>query len=73
MFDDICLYIKQYKNDKIKIKQLYDILNGEFFEICKNQEFNELLYPFKRVISCFFSIPIISSLEYDVSGVGLSV
>ena len=34
MFDDICLYIKQNKNDKIKIKQMYAILNDEFFEIC---------------------------------------
>ena len=73
MFDDICKYIKQYKTDKIKIKLLYDILNEEFFEICKYQEFNELFYPFKVVISCFFSIPILSGLEYDVSGVGLSV
>ena len=73
MFDDICKYIKQYKTDKIKIKLLYDILNEEFFEICKYQEFNELFYPFKVVISFFFSIPILSGLEYDVSGVGLSV
>ena len=71
MFDDICLYIKQNKNDKIK--QMYAILNDEFFEICKNQEFIELLHPFKIIISCFFSKYIISSLEYDVSGVGLSV
>ena len=73
LFDDICLYVKQYKNDKIKIKQMYDILNDEFFEICKYQEFNELLYPFKLVISCFFSKPILSSLEYVVSGAGLPV
>ena len=71
MFDDICLYIKQNKNDKIK--QMYAILNDEFFEICKNQEFIELLHPFKIIISCFFSKYIISSLEYDVSGAGLPV
>ena len=73
MFDDICLYIKQNKNDKIKIKQMYAILNDEFFEICKNQEFIELLHPFKIIISCFFSKYIISSLVYDVSGAGLRV
>ena len=75
MFDIICKYIEQYKTDKIKIKQLYNTLNEkwcEIFEICKNQEFNELFYPFKVVISCFFSNTILSSLEY-VSGAGLSV
>ena len=76
LFDNICKYIKQYKNDKIKIILLYNSLNEklcEIFEICKNQEFDELFYPFKLVISFFFSKSILSSLEYDVSGAGLPV
>ena len=73
MFDDICIYIKQNKNDKIKIKQMYDILNYEFFVISKNQEFNEILYPFKLVISFFFSIRLHLLSNDDVSGLGLCV
>ena len=73
MFDDICIYIKQNKNDKIKIKQMYNILNYEFFVLSKNQEFNEILYPFKLVISFFFSIRLHLLSNDDVSGLGLRV
>ena len=75
MFDDICIYIKQNKNDKIKIKQMYDILNYEFFVLSKKQEFNNLriLYPFKLVISFFFSIRFHLLSNDDVSGLGLRV
>ena len=58
MFDDICLYIYEHKNDKNKIKQMYIVLNDEFFEICKNKEFAELLYPFKVVISFFLHLTV---------------
>ena len=58
MFDDICLYIYQYKNDKDKIKQMNIVLNDEFFEICKNKEFVELLFPFKLVISFFLHLTV---------------
>ena len=71
MFDDICKYIKKYKNDKNKIYLMYLMLNEEFLELCKNQESNDL-QPFKLVISCFFSKRIVLELE-DVSGVGLPV
>ena len=71
MFDDICRYIKKYKNDKNKIYLMYNMLNEEFLELCRNQESIEL-YPFKVVISCFFSKRIVGELE-DVSGAGLSV
>ena len=73
MFDDICIFIKQNKNDKIKIKQMYNILNYEFFVLSKNQEFNEILYPFKLVISFFFSIRLHLLSNDDVSGLGLCV
>ena len=72
MFDDICKYIKKYKNDKNKIYLMYVMLNEEFLELCKNQESIEILYPFKLVISCFFSKRIVGELE-DVSGAGLPV
>ena len=72
MFDDICKYIKKYKNDKNKIYLMYVMLNEEFLELCKNQESNEILYPFKLVISCFFSNRVVGELE-DVSGAGLPV
>ena len=71
MFDDICKYIKKYKNDKNKIYLMYVMLNEEFLELCRNQESTDL-YPFKLVISCFFSNRIVLELE-DVSGAGLSV
>ena len=71
MFDDICKYIKKYKNDKNKIYLMYVMLNEEFLELCKNQESIDL-YPFKLVISFFFSNRIVLELE-DVSGAGLSV
>ena len=75
MFDDICIFIKQNKNDKIKIKQMYDILKYEFFVLSKKQEFNNLriLYPFKLVISFFFSIRFHLLSNDDVSGLGLCV
>ena len=72
MFDDICKYIKKYKNDKNKIYLMYVMLNEEFLELCKSQESIEILYPFKLVISCFFSKRIVGELE-DVSGAGLPV
>ena len=71
MFDDICKYIKKYKNDKNKIYLMYVMLNEEFLELCKNQESTNL-EPFKLVISFFFSKRIVLELE-DVSGVGLPV
>ena len=71
MFDDICKYIKKYKNDKNKIYLMYVMLNEEFLELCKNQESTDL-QPFKLVISFFFSKRIVLELE-DVSGVGLPV
>ena len=71
MFDDICKYIKKYKNDKNKIYLMYVMLNEEFLELCKNQESIDL-HPFKLVISFFFSKRIVLELE-DVSGVGLPV
>ena len=74
MFDDICIFIKQNKNDKIKIKKLYNILNYEFFVLSKNQEFNEILHPFKLVISFFFSIRLhLLSNDELVSGLRLCV
>ena len=72
MFDDICRYIKKYKNDKNKIYLMYVMLNEEFLELCKNQESTDL-QPFKLVISCFFSKRIVLELAGDVSGAGLSV
>ena len=71
MFDDICKYIKKYKNDKNKIYLMYVMLNEEFLELCKNQESTDL-QPFKLVISFFFPKRIVLEFE-DVSGVGLPV
>ena len=73
LFDDICIFIKQNKNDKIKIKKLYIILEYEFFVLSKFQEFNEILHPFKLVISFFFSIRLHLLSNDDVSGLGLCV
>ena len=77
LFDDICIFIKQNKNDKIKIKKLYIILEYEFFVLSKFQEFNEInkiLHPFKLVISFFFSIRLhLLSNDELVSGLRLCV
>ena len=65
-----------FLSNKIKIKQMYDILKYEMFVLSKKQEFNNLriLYPFKLVISFFFSIrPHLLSSDELVSGLRLCV
>ena len=55
MLYEITMFIKQYKSDPVKIKTLFDELNGkstEIFEICKNsQHLDEVFYSFSVVIS----------------------